>query len=155
MRAMVKARVMGPWEVARTVHSKKPWELGGGKGTNRQISMREFEECKWLPKNVKLSASVATRRLERAPIFCERRLRRTKMHFLLKILLLNPCENKKIPRISATSLFTLGAKKLRTDVSLQPTTLAPTYITEHPKCGFLITHVTLKPCSKGVLLFFL
>ena len=46
------------------------------------------------------------------------------MHFLLKILLLNPCENKKIPRISATSLFTLGAKKLRTDVSLQPTTLA-------------------------------
>ena len=78
---------MGPREVAGTVHSENPWELGVGKGTNRQISLRGFEECKWLPKNVKLSASVAnnnklvfallllllvvaTRRLERAPIFC-------------------------------------------------------------------------------------
>ena len=67
---LAPARVMGPREVAGTVHSENPWELGGGKGTNRQISLRGFEECKWLPKNVKLSASVATRRLERAPIFC-------------------------------------------------------------------------------------
>ena len=32
------------------------------------------------------------------------------MHFSLKVLSLNRCENKKTPRISATSLFTPGAK---------------------------------------------
>ena len=51
--AAAPARVMGPREVAGTLHSENPWELGGGKGTNRQISLRGFEECEWLPKNVK------------------------------------------------------------------------------------------------------
>ena len=57
-------------KVAGTLHSETPWALGGGEGTIREISMTGFEECKWLPKNVKPSPSVAARRLERAPIFC-------------------------------------------------------------------------------------
>ena len=65
----VGARVVGPKEVAGTVGSEKPWELGGGKGTNRQISMRGFEDCKWLPKTLKPSPSVADSRCEGAPIF--------------------------------------------------------------------------------------
>ena len=62
---------MGPREVARTVHSEKPWELGGGKGTNRQISMRGFEDTTLFPKTPKPSPSVAARRCEGAPIFAK------------------------------------------------------------------------------------
>ena len=66
---VVRARVVGPQKVAGTLHSETPWALGGGEGTIREISMTGFEECKWLPKNVKPSPSVAARRLKTAPIF--------------------------------------------------------------------------------------
>ena len=67
---LVKARVTGPQEVAGTLHSETPWVLGGGKGTNRQISIRGFEDPTWFPKTPKPSLSVAARRLEMVPIFC-------------------------------------------------------------------------------------
>ena len=66
---MVKARVMGPQEVAGTVNSENPWELGGGKGTNREISMRGFEDTARFPKTLNPSPSVAARRLMGTPIF--------------------------------------------------------------------------------------
>ena len=52
--AATPARAMGPREVSPVpsiVRTLGSW--GGGKGTNRQISLRGFEECEWLPKNVK------------------------------------------------------------------------------------------------------
>ena len=61
---------MGPQKVAGTLHSETPLELGAGKGTIREISMRGFEDCKWLPKIVKPSPAVAARRLERVSRFC-------------------------------------------------------------------------------------
>ena len=67
----MKARVMGPREVAGTVNSENPWELGGGKGTNREISVRGFEESKSLSKIPKPSSLVAARRCEGAPIFAK------------------------------------------------------------------------------------
>ena len=57
----VKARVMGPREVAGTVSSENPWELGGGKGTNREISVRGFEDTTLFSKTPKASSSVAAR----------------------------------------------------------------------------------------------
>ena len=53
------------------VHSETPCVLGGGKGTNRQISMRGFEDTTWFPKTLKPSSSVAARRLERVSIFAK------------------------------------------------------------------------------------
>ena len=67
---MVRARVVGPQKVAGTLHSETPLELGAGKGTIREISMRGFEDCKWLPKIVKPSPAEAARRLERVSRFC-------------------------------------------------------------------------------------
>ena len=60
---------MAPAKVAGTVDSENPWELGGGKGTNREISMRGFEESKSLSKILKPSPSVAARRCEGSHIF--------------------------------------------------------------------------------------
>ena len=60
---------MGPKKVDATVHSENPWELGGGKGTNREISMSGFEDTTKFPKTAKPSSSVAARRLNRVPIF--------------------------------------------------------------------------------------
>ena len=92
---------MGPQEVAGTVNSENPWELGGGKGTNREISMRGFEESKSLSKIPKLSSSVAARRCEGTPIFakifaegaCGARVGTNLW-----------CENQKTDRIWPTSL---------------------------------------------------
>ena len=39
------ARVMGPQKVAGTLHSETPLELGAGKGTIREISMRGSKDC--------------------------------------------------------------------------------------------------------------
>ena len=60
---------MGPQKVAGTLHSETPLELGAGKGTIREISMRGFEESRSRPKIPKPSPSVAATRLERVPIF--------------------------------------------------------------------------------------
>ena len=76
---MVEAGVVDPQKVAGTLHSETPWALlRVGKDNIREISMRGFEDCKWLPKIVKLSPSVAAKRHERAlifPDFSKRRLR--------------------------------------------------------------------------------
>ena len=67
----MKARVVGPREVAGTVSSENPWELGGGKGTNREISVRGFEDTACFLKTLRPSSSVAGRRCEGAPVFAK------------------------------------------------------------------------------------